>query len=258
MLQLLAQYQYYIYTIFITTEVLRYLYGVYTTWQANRTRIRRINAAIELFTEAYCTMVQVMIFKRFRPLGDKARIAFNIALQPNTDVTEGMWELINVAIENLIKQYGLLSDPKENNPTVTNLHKLYPEFYRMRRSGLHRNHDVPNFDLWGANRRQQEKENVQNDYIFQHQFNVEPVVADNIAVPESSPVPAQPEQPATSTVTEPTPVTDHPLQATTPVEKSIYEGMELTASKNNESSEPETVKRPRFGIASTNGLNTSK
>ena len=241
MLQLLAQYQHYIYTVFITVEVLRYLYGAYNSWRSNQTRIRRVNAAVELFAEAYSTMVQVIIFKKFRSLGNNARIAFNTLVEPERDITEGMWTVMNVVMENFVKQYGLLSDGND-------LHKMYPEFCCRNGFTIVRKYPVIDSINYQKQDDNPEKEKVRGNFGTPHRFNMNP--ADNMADPN----PEQPAQPSGSLAT--MPVTEHPLQ-TNSVEKSIYEGMELASSQDDDSA-TETVKRPRFGIASTSGLNTSK
>lgn len=249
MFQLLAQYQNYIYGVFITVEVLRYLYGSYTIWRNNQHHIRRMNAAVELFTEVYSTVAIAMIRNTYRPLSDNARIAFNVAVQPNTDLSVGMWTLMNALFETVMRQYGLLRKLDEANrpvPMRSNMRDMYPGFYDMRRFRLRQ---VPkqqaDFDsdmtVW-----------KNSDTQFRFNTNNMEVSA---TTPEGSVKPAPtPETP--SPVTTPTPVTEHPLQQQQP-EKPIYDGMELASAHDSSDPEPETVKRPRFGIASANGINMS-
>lgn len=293
MLQLLTQYQNYIYTTFIVVEVLRYLYGAYTSWQANRTRLRRINAGIELYMEAYLTMVQVMIFKKFRPLSNKARIAFNTVLQPNTKCSKSMWALINRVIESYLNHAGWLSESEPVRPVTTevrdgnNMKYHYSptrstlhRFMNNRRQNLFRRGPVQEPMLWEFEQQPQQPAteyeglwtlNAGGLRMTNVQFNEEPLNNDNNAetqptqqqMPVESESQQQPQQQSQSEdatkVTEPTPVTEHPLQQTP--EKSIYEGMELAASRddvNNQPTDVEPLKRPRFVIASTDSLNMSK
>ena len=230
MLQLLTQYQHYIYATFVTVEILRYIYSAYTTWRSNRIFIRRMNAAQELFCESYCTMLNVALFKKFTPLSDKARIAFNVVLQPDIDISEGMWTLMNTILEKAIRQRGLLHDSDESYSfpvpidkfRVLHLGKRSDPTYPFKKS----NFKFSSFDK-SFNRSANDDDTVDN--------------IDN----------ATQQPPNTPVTMESTPVDEHPLQ-----ESSIYDGMKLSASQDGDNSaESEIVKRPRFGTPSLYNTN---
>jgi hypothetical protein len=257
MLQILAQYQNYILTAFVTIEVLRYIYGAYTSWQANKIRICRINAGIEFIVDLHSTILYAMMSGKFLPLNEKARTAFNTAIQPNYVITDGMWLLINETLKKLFQSFGFLDDEykPENVPHKINIGTRYP--FRLNRFKMFRfPKQVNNSEL--------------NFHFPTHPFDSSKFATES--VPKFD-IPIPPPPPPVSFVNQPTeeislpqtqenlqttPVTEHPLQTPTSTNTSIYEGMELNPSKDIVQSDQETdstIKRPRFGIATSKVIN---
>lgn len=224
MFDLLTQYQHIIYTTFIIVEVLRYLYSTYSVWKTKQNNYNQKKAVIELCIETYCTVVQSFISKKFKPLNDNARSAFNLAFQLDNEVTHSMWSLINTALERVINKYLIIDNELDNYMKHDTIHDVIKSDYRqdpMYQKIIEQNSNP---------------ESVWNN-TEQYKFNTDVMHVDNIT--ELNPTKEE--------LVVGTPVTEHPLQNT-----SIYNGMELVTPKNvnvqsNEESEKcSTSKTPEI------------